>query len=343
MRQERRWSKVNIVPEYIQLYPTLRCNQRCSFCFNDTQKTVPDMTARDAGELLDVMQSFRIGELDIMGGEPLLLPWMPDFVRDAVRRGISVNISTNGSLSRQLKKLDGISPGLLTVGISLEGSSRERHEGITCSRNFTAAVANLSWLAETGFNPLVKTVVNTQTAGDIPDLVNLIRRRGIRRYYLIHMDLLHPGPGRGAALSYPEFMLFADGIRLANPGMDIHTVSSSCFNGSARSLGLRCAAGARKIAVMPDGSACPCNLFHGFPEFRLGNVFSEGLPAIMANPLLDYFRTYCGNRCPEQDCGNRPSCTGGCPAHAYSHFRRLDAPDLRCLSLPGIPRLHTCP
>lgn len=317
-------------PEYIQLYPTLRCNQNCSFCFNSAGTGYGDMSREDAAKLLDTMEAQGIGELDIMGGEPFLIPWMPDVIRDAAQRGIRVNASTNGSQITALKDLQGISPGRLTVGISLEGSSPELHDHLTGAGNFGAAVTNLRWLASTGLDPLVKTVVSRKTAGDLQHIIDLIRDIGVRRYYLIHMDIFNTDTLSGMAFSYPEFMRLSERISAANTDIAVGSVTASCFNGSAASRNVRCTAGSRKIAVMPDGSVFPCNLFQSFPEFRLGNIFSDSLSALMSHQLLAFFRTSAENRCSLKGCPNAENCTGGCPAHGYFHYRDLNAQDLRC-------------
>ena len=76
-------------PEYIQLYPTTRCNQRCSFCFNPEISATTDLDFNNALILLDILAENSIKGIDIMGGEPLLLPWLFDFVRIAISRGMS--------------------------------------------------------------------------------------------------------------------------------------------------------------------------------------------------------------------------------------------------------------
>lgn len=330
------------VPEYIQLYPTLRCNQQCSFCFNDagskTVNSAGDMSQEDASKLLVTMESHGIRELDIMGGEPFLLPWMPDFLREAVAREIAVNISTNGSILPALKKLAGMRPAMLTIGISLEGSTQGRHDRLTGSRNFRTALEGLQWLLKAGLNPLVKTVVSADTVEDIQPIIDFVRQLGVRRYFLIHMDhFSHDASSRERALRYQEYMRITDKVISDNRDMEVGRVTASCFNGTAVSMNARCAGGTRKIAVMPDGSVLPCNLFQGFPEFRLGNIFTDTLPVIMAHHQLDYFRTFTSNLCTVSDCGNRTACTGGCPAHGYYHYRNLEASDVRCLISQDLP------
>lgn len=296
------------------------------------------MSQEDASKLLATMESHGIRELDIMGGEPFLLPWMPDFLREAVAREIAVNISTNGSILPALKKLAGMRSGMLTIGISLEGSTQVRHDRLTGSRNFMTALEGLQWLLKAGLNPLVKTVVSSDTVEDIQPIIDFVRQLGVRRYFLIHMDhFSHDASSRERALRYQEYMRITDKVISDNRDMEVGRVTASCFNGTAVSMNARCAGGTRKIAVMPDGSVLPCNLFQGFPDFRLGNIFTDTLPVIMSHHQLDYFRTFTSNLCTVSDCGNRTACTGGCPAHGYYHFRNLDAPDVRCLISQDLP------
>lgn len=289
------------------------------------------MTADAAIELVEVMCRNSIRELDIMGGEPFLLPWLNDLLAAASLNEITVNISTNGSVIRPLAGLTGKSGKGLTVGISLEGSTAGLHERITGAGHFTTAMAALRALADSGLDPVVKTVVNRETAGDIQNIIGLIRELGISKYYLIHMDLFSRDT-RAAdnAIGYTEFEAFAALIRKTNPELAVGTVTASCFNGTARTRGRRCAGGTSKIAVMPDGSVLPCNLFQGIPEFRLGNIFQNSLEDIMASPVLDYFRAFSGNNCSAPDCRNKDNCTGGCPAHGIYHYGKPDGPDIRC-------------
>jgi radical SAM protein with 4Fe4S-binding SPASM domain len=85
---------------------------------------------------------------------------------------------------------------------------------------------------------------------------------------------------------------------------------------------------------MPDGSVYPCNLFFGFEEFLLGNIFTDPFEEIWGHRQLSFFRTFSGNKCPRKDCELHHRCHGGCPAHSYAHFGKRSAPEPRCVP-PG--------
>ncbi|RPI38075.1 MAG: radical SAM protein, partial [Nitrospiraceae bacterium] len=177
-------------PEYIQLYPTTRCNQRCSFCFNPESGRTDAMTFKNAILLLDILIDNGIKDIDIMGGEPFLIPWITDFIGRGISRGISLNISTNGSMPAMLHELKGVPRDHFNIGISLEGSTAEKHNRLTGSHNFASSVESIKRLIDLSMDPIVKTVLSRETACDIQNIVNLIRGIGVRRYSILHMDIL---------------------------------------------------------------------------------------------------------------------------------------------------------
>jgi organic radical activating enzyme len=63
------------------------------------------MTQDEAYFLVDILIKARFHEVDILGGEPLLVPWIKDFIRLVTDSGITVNISTNGSLPEKCGSL----------------------------------------------------------------------------------------------------------------------------------------------------------------------------------------------------------------------------------------------
>jgi radical SAM protein with 4Fe4S-binding SPASM domain len=319
------------LPGSVQLYPTCRCNQNCSFCFNSDGPPPADLTFGKALCLLDILDTYHIREIDLMGGEPFLLGWMPDFIKTATGRDITVHVSTNGSLPSAFKKLCGVVAEKLHIGVSLEGSVASHHHALTHSKNFAPAIRSIRLLLSMGLDPLVKTVVNRSTIHDVPNIVDLLQDLGVRRYYLIHMDLFsRKSSVMQDALGYEEFISLYRETASSNKGIEINKVHASCFERHALPERARCAGGVRKLSVMPDGSVFPCNLFHHLPAFRLGNIFDNRFQDTWQSPKLHLFRNFEKNRCCITDCSNHSSCTGGCPAHGFFHYGNPDSTDIRC-------------
>ena len=326
------------LPEYVQLYPTTRCNQRCSFCFNPESSRTADLTFKNALVLLNILAENRINDIDIMGGEPFLLPWMPDFIGAGLSKGISLNISTNGSMPGLLQSFRGTPQEHFNIGVSLEGSTPEKHNRLTGADNFASAFESIKDLVALGLDPIVKTVLNHDTASDIQNIVDLIKGIGVSRYYIIHMDVLSKNEIRmRKAIPYTGFLDFYRRTKAENRDIDIHRVSASCFDRNSLPPGVRCAGGVRKLSVMPDGAVFPCNLFHNLKEFEVGNIFRDRFSDIWEHPCLGFFRAHKQNSCKLSHCNNRTSCTGGCPAHGYYHYGNTETTDIRCLR-SGRPR-----
>jgi len=289
------------------------------------------MSWENALLLLDILKSHGVMQIDIMGGEPLLMEWMPGFIRTAVRNDFSVNMSTNGSRAGVLMEIKDIASSKFTVGISLEGNAAERHNRLTGSSNFDRTIRNLRLLADHGFDPLVKTVVSAETGETLQRIVDLMGDIGVRRYFLIHMDVLSKDEALLAkSMGFTDFLAVFESLKTANPGREIFKVNASCFDRHILPPYARCAGGIFKLSLLPDGSAFPCNLFHTIGEFYLGNIFRDGFSRIWSHPKLAVFREFQGNKCPREGCLNRTDCTGGCPAHACFHHGAEDGTDIRC-------------
>ncbi|GAB4483446.1 MAG: SPASM domain-containing protein [Thermodesulfovibrionales bacterium] len=318
------------LPAFIQFYPTLRCNQRCSFCFNRGMPEQQDMAFDDAMRMLDLLCRSRVGTLDIMGGEPLLLDWIADFARQAAGRGLSVNISTNGSLPGMISAFRGIPADRLRIGVSIEGDEAA-HCTLTGAGNFERAFETLARIREAGLLPMAKTVVSERTLLSMRRLVPLLQKAGVREYYLIHADVMERGQAAtGRSLPFQDFLRFFGQVASEFPALGIGKVHASCFRKQDLPSGVRCAGGVKKLAVMPDGSVYPCNLLAHFVEFRLGNISGEPVEALWQHPVLSRFRAFSGNSCDLRDCTNYGACTGGCPAHNLLHRGGFDGRDIRC-------------
>jgi radical SAM protein with 4Fe4S-binding SPASM domain len=275
-----------------------------------------------------------ISEIDILGGEPMLVPWMIDFVKHAASSGISLNISTNGSLPDVINEFAEINTDSINVGFSIHGFSKT-HNSLTMSNNYSNVIRGIRIMIEAGKNPIVKSTLMQENKNEICALISYLAELGVKRYYLLHEDII----GRqkySNFFSFAEFWKFYSNIKTDLAGvLDISFVAASGFYTHEPQSPERCDAGIKKIAVLPDGSAFPCNLFAGFEEFCLGNIFEDGMEKILRSPILESFRKYDGNnRCIRNNCGHYLTCRGGCPAHSYYFYGTFDMADPRCAINP---------
>ncbi|MGE5174660.1 MAG: radical SAM protein [Betaproteobacteria bacterium] len=298
-------------PDYIQFYPTLRCNRSCDFCFNRSMPAVPDMSLNDFRVMLDVLTRVSVKTIDIIGGEPTMHPDILGFIREAVGAGFSVNLSSNGANLTVLEEIMG--PGThVAVGISI--NDRETLDQV---RGFVQQ-----------HKPIAKTIFSH---GMDCDMIKEILSLGPKRFYLIYRDAL----GRNdlhAALPFHRFKTEVE--KKFDPGQ-VGMVYCSGFLPDKLNYPelaqVRCPAGTAKLGVMPDGSVYPCNLFFGRKDFLLGNILTDSFDFIWSHGALAFFRAHMANVCPRKSCALHDKCHGGCPAHGLFINGDLAAPDPRCV------------
>ena len=107
------------------------CNFRCPFCHNALLVTDLDpSTAIDQEEVLSFLKK-RQGLLDgvcVTGGEPLLQPDLPEFLRQIKDLGYRIKLDTNGSSPQKLKAL--VAEGLIDYVAMDVKNCREKY-GLT--------------------------------------------------------------------------------------------------------------------------------------------------------------------------------------------------------------------
>lgn len=302
-------------PDYIQFFPTLRCDQQCSFCFNRGIAAAEEITPGNFGKLASKISAIGIQELDILGGEPTLHPCLSDIIGIAGQNGLKTSLSTNGSNINVLKRLsDKHVPNLLTIGISING--KKTTDGL---HNYIIA-----------YKPLLKSIC-TQKSFISESATHYLALPDIN-YYLLFMDTP-----------------FNDDLKESLPFYEFHKKLKEAQTEHKKLQGVfcsgfvpdierhpilelvRCPAGTTKLSVMPDGSAYPCYLFFRHEEFKLGNMLEDDFKDIWENPILNFFRRFDKNNCPKVDCELHPRCHGGCPAISLLIYGSLDAPDPRCV------------
>jgi radical SAM protein with 4Fe4S-binding SPASM domain len=289
------------------------------------------MNAADADVLGSMMIKNCIPEIDILGGEPMLIPWIREFAGRMTEAGIRINISTNGSMPDIVDQFIDLRGDLFTLGFSIHGFSRT-HNALTKSENFSSAVSGLRKMIDAGKDPVVKSVLLRENKDEIFELVPYLADLGLKRYFLLYEDTIGSAQSR-PSFSFPEFYHVYSQVKMNSEGLlNVNLVAASGFY-KYGGLEARCDAGTEKIAILPDGSAFPCNLFAGFREFRLGSIYADGIEKVLRNPLLESFRNRGRtNVCMAADCRNYSGCTGGCPAHSYFFHHTLHAADPRCRS-----------
>ncbi len=302
-------------PSYIQFYPTLNCNYSCSFCFNRNLPAFEDIDLNDFKNILLILKHHNINHIDILGGEPSLHRDLLQLVDLVYRTGFKATISTNGTNIGILTAISDIYPKeTITIGISLnsERLSDDLHTYIMT------------------FKPMLKSIYSKKRA--MPKFCEFyVGIPGIK-YYVLYMDIIDKNDIKH---SVPFYEFYHELLKLKKRFINIDGVFCSGFIPNVihypELARVRCPAGTTKLSLLPNGDMYPCYLFFKFPEFRLGNILVDDFEAIWQNPILNNFRWFNKNNCPQSSCSLFECCHGGCPAMSYIFYNRLRAPEPRCV------------
>ena len=302
------------VPEYIQFFPTLRCNRHCGFCFNQGLETGNEIDADGFDRLARKISDAGIGEIDILGGEPTLHPDIVSIIDKAAKLRLRLNLSTNGTNVALLEHLSSAyDRNALNIGISLNDSH--------VARELEDYIAR--------YRPVIKSICKKSA---LPQQANIYLDMPGITYYLLYMDTISENDLIDSMPFYEFYKRLSD-LRDKHP--NIAGVYCGGFlpdtNKQPLLRNMRCPAGTTKLSILPDGSVYPCYLFFRHREFRMGNIFTERFEDILESPILSYFRTFSGNKCLVTTCQLFSECHGGCPAISLLVYNDLDAPDPRCI------------
>ena len=304
------------IPEYIQFFPTFRCNQHCTFCFNRGISLDKEISNSAFERIINILLNIGTNEIDILGGEPTLHIGLTAMVDMACKSGMRITISSNGSNTRLLSSLSETyrSKGL-EIGISLNTHKLrdELHDYILTYKPLLKGVCTNKQLFPKAVRPYL----------EVPDIT----------YNLLFLDTPYREDLRN---SIPFYKFLKALENLKRKFTNVEGVFCSGFIPDVKKSPLlqcvRCPAGTTKLSIMPDGSVYPCYLFFRHREFRLGNLFGDDFKKMWNNPILDYFRRFEKNPCIHKKCELSSLCHGGCPAMSLLVYGSLSAPEPRCMA-----------
>lgn len=309
-------------PVEVYWWMTSLCNLGCVFCMADGGAPYHGGELDEAGRegiLREIIEA-RVLRVVLSGGEPMLLPDIYRHIRELTRAGVSVELTTNGTL------VDADAAGMLRdaglkrVQLSLNGPTPDTNDALM-GESFGAITAALDTLVREGLHVSVKVTATAWNIADVPALVPMLLARGARR-----VKVADPTPmGRAFAMrdaltpSLDALARLKDGLeRFASTGAV--ELGSFMLEMARTGTASRCSAGGERgyaAIITPDGAMAPCTMATLWPK-RL-KVTELGLTGAWRR-LGEYNVEYLGaeglgGACGS--CGDAESCRGGCRPLAY--------------------------
>lgn len=209
------------------------CNNRCVFCAQGDRRDACGAVPFDEllRRLADVRRTTRA--LVLTGGEPTVHRRIVALVEAARALGFDpIQLQTNGRTLAYPHVLDAlVRAGVTEVSPSLHGSTAAVHDGLTrAAGSWAQSVEGIRNAAASGLPVVTNSVVTRGNTEDLPALVALLGRLGVRRAQLafvhpvgtaaVEFDAVVPRlPDVSAALVRARAVALAAGVALVTEGV----------------------------------------------------------------------------------------------------------------------------
>lgn len=198
------------------------CNYRCSFCFARFENTNdnPNTLKREEGlNLISRLVDAGMKKITFVGGEPMLCPYLGDYLEHAKDFGCWTMIVSNGSLITE-KYLERYSHVIDWIGISMDSSieSTERNLGRGNGNHLT----NLINVAKITHKHEIKLKVNVTVTRlilqeDLHQILQEIQPERLKFLQVLNVIGQNDELFEELAVSKEEFYKFVDRHRDLNP------------------------------------------------------------------------------------------------------------------------------
>lgn len=172
------------------------CNNRCVFCVSGRNTHLKRAPIVPAEEILGPLRAARAKgyrKVTILGGEPTIIPYFLDVVREAVSLGFEeIVLFSNGTRLHRPELLDAVlaTGGRFEFRFSFQGATKESHERTTKRKgSFDQLVASLDAVIARGGRATVNMCVVASNHEDVPKFADLLLPRGIQQ---LHLDMMNP-------------------------------------------------------------------------------------------------------------------------------------------------------
>ena len=320
------------LPSYVQMEPVGQCNLRCQMCPIQFRRDGPPygppafMDFETFKKLIDEFVTLK--ELHLQGlGEPMMHPRFFDMVRYAVAKGITVSTNSNFTLLDERRAEACVTSGLDTVHISIDGATAETYERIRAHARFKTLLRNVKMLVEAkarlkSEHPRIRLVMVAmrQNLRELPDIVRLADRFGIRSIFVQH--LAHDFRESSLPAYYRPMREFVDEQTLLKESPERIAQYFHAAQDIAKELGIdlrlpltrvhqhapgtpgrdRCDWPWRGAYISYQGYAMPCCMVATPDRIHFGNIAQTGVQALWNGSAYNQFRSALASEAPPEVC-----------------------------------------
>ncbi len=254
------------------------CNVACEGCYMESDPRndrLAYLTRADVAARLDEIGALGlpVEEIAFTGGEPFMNPDLPAMLADALARDFRVLVLTNAMKPLQRRKKDLLAlrarhGSALTIRVSLDHHTADKHEAVRGPGTWAPVVAGLKWLADNGFKIAVAGRMRWNESADEA-------RAG---YAALFAGEKIPLDAQDAAVTvlFPEM----------NAAHDVPEITVHCWDILGVAPESMMCASARMIVKRRGAAATvvvPCTLLPYDPAFEMGATLQESAGQVKLN------------------------------------------------------------
>lgn len=307
---------------------TKKCNLRCRHCYvpdcSDSVKRANNgqMTFAKICDLISQIDELGVMELQFTGGEPFVLPYALDIIKEAQSRLIPCSVFTNGTLMTEdvFRYISENNYGLIFY-ISLDGH-QETHDAFRRSQGaFQKTVEAIKKMLQIGCDVRINTSIGRHNIAEMRQFIKFVKNE----FGILHRLVTVEPIGRANSEMTITAQEFASLLQESNNTFEFLDSHDSVADWSTPACGI----GSSMLFIDAYGnvSFCPTLTQRENPEFLAGNIIHSSLKDIWENsPVFKKFR---GLQCKDvEQCRFRELCKGGCRSRAYLSAGDVNSPDL---------------
>jgi MoaA/NifB/PqqE/SkfB family radical SAM enzyme len=170
------------MPGRAWMYANYHCNLACTYCLTESAPRSPrrELTPERMVELAVEAAELGFTDIGVTGGEPFLLPWLPERLAKVSER-LPVLVLTNGTLftRRGLDRLGPIVDRPVALQISLDRPDPDANDEMRGPENFRKVVTAIPALIRRGIRVRIATTVESIEDAELDRLCALHRELGV--------------------------------------------------------------------------------------------------------------------------------------------------------------------
>lgn len=181
---------------------THACQERCGYCISPKKRD--ELTTREEHfKVQNRLIETGLTKMRYIGGEPLLIPHLPDLIIDAYTRGLDTRLSTNGILLTE-ETFEKIKNHLNSIAFPFESASDELNEKIRCTKcHRETIVSHIKMVKAVGnIGVLINTCVHKENINYLEELGSLLNELDVDHWKLRRFN---SASGRGAVPNKNRF------------------------------------------------------------------------------------------------------------------------------------------